>query len=214
MTPTTPKLTVVLDAMGVIYRVGDDVGELLVPFIRRRGGITDLARIEERYLQASLGNLSAGEFWAHVGLDDRVEDEYLDALELSEGMVEFLEAMHGRAVRLACLSNDVSEWSAKVRRRFRLDRHIDTWVISGEVGCRKPDQRIYRILLERLGCPASSVLFVDDREKNLVAARACGVHGIRFAPDGSEQKPDGSLVAGRFAEIARLVGRMTRHGET
>jgi membrane-bound metal-dependent hydrolase YbcI (DUF457 family) len=52
----------VLDAMGVIYRVGDDVGQLLVPFIRREGGVHDIRRIEGHYLPASLGAISSGEF--------------------------------------------------------------------------------------------------------------------------------------------------------
>ena len=36
----------VLDAMGVIYMAGDDVAELLCPFVHENGGIADNGRIE------------------------------------------------------------------------------------------------------------------------------------------------------------------------
>jgi HAD superfamily hydrolase (TIGR01509 family) len=198
----------VLDAMGVIYRVGDDVGELLVPFIRREGGTIDVRRIEEFYHQASMGTISAAEFWNRVGLDEEVEDRYLPALGLSDGLLEFLDTMRERGIRLACLSNDVGPWSLKTRRRFGLEKFISTWVISGDVHCRKPDGRIYRILLDALGCPAKSVIFVDDREKNLVAARECGIHGIRFA-DGPVDDASGEFAVARgFVEVVPLVEAM------
>jgi enoyl-CoA hydratase/carnithine racemase len=44
---------VVLDAMGVIFEVGDDVAELLIPFIRERCG--NVAAVADAYLTASVG---------------------------------------------------------------------------------------------------------------------------------------------------------------
>jgi HAD superfamily hydrolase (TIGR01509 family) len=208
--PLDSPLTIVLDAMGVIYRVGDDVGELLIPFIFREGGIDDVRQIEQLYLQASLGAISSREFWNRVGLGEEVEDRYLRALELSGGIVEFLEAMRERGARLACLSNDVGQWSVKTRHRFGLEDYIRTWVISGDVHCRKPDTRIYRILLDTLDCPAESVIFVDDREKNLVPARSCGIRCIRFADRLSTEEPDASPVARGFRDVARLIDRLGR----
>lgn len=86
-------------------------------------------------------------------------------------------------MRLACLSNDVSEWSLNLRNRFGLDRLITDWVISGDVGYRKPDPEIYQELLRRLQVMPSEVLFIDDRVKNLTAAATLGFHVIGFGPD-------------------------------
>ncbi len=49
----------VLDAMGVIYSVGDDVGELLCPFLLEKGGIKDSSRIDAIYDAASIGEAAA-----------------------------------------------------------------------------------------------------------------------------------------------------------
>lgn len=86
-----------LDAMGVLYEAGDDVAELLVPFVGRQGR----------------SDLSAA------------------------------------AIR----------W-------------IDHWFISGDLGLRKPSAEIYRLASDRLGVRPQEAVFVDDRPRNLDAARS------------------------------------------
>ena len=51
----------------------DDVAGLLVPFIREISPKVTAAFIEEKCLEASLGNLSADEFWASLGIDSSVK---------------------------------------------------------------------------------------------------------------------------------------------
>jgi len=72
-----PLKTIVLDAMGVIYSVGDDVSELLCPFIAEKGGLRDVGRISLLYRAASLGQMSAKEFWRAASVDPGREDDYL-----------------------------------------------------------------------------------------------------------------------------------------
>jgi FMN phosphatase YigB (HAD superfamily) len=52
---------------------------------------------------------------------------------------------------------------------------------SSEVGMIKPDPAIYEHTLHGLGISASESLFVDDREINIQAARALGMHAIQFS---------------------------------
>ena len=67
----------VLDAMGVIYSVGNDDRDLLCPFVEEKGGTKDMSKIETLYHSTSLGNMSSAEFWEAVGLKPGLEDEYL-----------------------------------------------------------------------------------------------------------------------------------------
>jgi hypothetical protein len=69
--------TLVPDAMGVIYAVGDDVGELLCLFIAEKGGVRDPEQIRDAYRAASLGRMSASAFWRAVSVPPELEDEYL-----------------------------------------------------------------------------------------------------------------------------------------
>jgi glucose-1-phosphatase len=53
-------------------------------------------------------------------------------------------------------------------------------VISSEIGLVKPDARIYRLALERLGVAASEAVFIDDFERNVQGARAVGMQAVHF----------------------------------
>jgi HAD superfamily hydrolase (TIGR01509 family) len=195
------RTAVVLDAMGVIYATGDDVAELLVPYVASHGG-ADSATVEAAYMRASRGELTAGEFWVAVGLHERHEDAYLAKHELAAGLVPFLEWAARRGHGLACLSNDVSDWSLKLRRRFGLDRYIPEWVISGDVKSRKPERAIYEALFARLDRPPAAMLFVDDRTKNLDAARRLGMQTVLLNPGASH---GGHAQVRTLAELADFL---------
>jgi HAD superfamily hydrolase (TIGR01509 family) len=195
--------TLVLDAMGVIYAVAEDVAELLCPFIHENGGIADDARIEALYRDASLGRFPATEFWKQVQIDPALEDAYLLRHVLSPGLIEFLRTAHEHFGSVWCLSNDVSEWSRKLRERFELSRYIDGFVISGDVHFRKPDAEIYRCLLARAGIKAENAVFVDDRPRNLDAAATFGFQTVLFRPNGKVQS--GHAVMTDFAPLLDYV---------
>jgi HAD superfamily hydrolase (TIGR01509 family) len=178
--PTLKTKVVILDAMGVMYSVGDDVKDLLCPFIAEKGGISDIEKITSLYMVASLGNMTAIEFWQSVGVAPNLEDEYLQRHKLTDGLIEFLEAINSRGGEVRCLSNDLSEWSRKLRAIFKLERYLCGFVISGDVGLRKPDPAIFQYLISRLDVTAGDVVFVDDNPKNLDAATELGLKTILF----------------------------------
>ena len=45
---------------------------------------------------------------------------------------------------------------------------------SHEVGLAKPDPAIYRLTEQRLGVQAHQIVFLDDRDEHVEAARTCG----------------------------------------
>lgn len=90
--------------------------------------------------------------------------------------------------RTALLSNSGPEVMARVRAEHPLEARFDVVVISCEVGLAKPDPRIFRLCLERLGLPAGAALFVDDRADNVEAAAGIGLQTLRFeGPDALDR---------------------------
>jgi hypothetical protein len=87
----------ILDAMGVLYEAGDDVAELLVPFVGRHGR-TDLSAeaIDRDYVEASLGRMDTEAFWRRMGVDPSLEDAYLAGHRLIEGTLEALPQLKQR----------------------------------------------------------------------------------------------------------------------
>src|SRR5690606_26306063 len=107
----------------------------LIPYLRERGCTLPDADVERRYVECSLGELSSTQFWAQTGVAGRADDqEYCRLHTLMPGVPQLLAAVSAVGVPIACLSNDVSSWSALLRRRFDLTEPIRHWVISGDVG--------------------------------------------------------------------------------
>jgi putative hydrolase of the HAD superfamily len=89
-------------------------------------------------------------------------------------MLALIAELRAAGLRVGLLSNS---WS----NHYPADvlALCDPVIISGEVGLRKPDPRIYQLLLDRLGLPAARTAFVDDVAPNVAAAAALGIHAIR-----------------------------------
>lgn len=56
---------------------------------------------------------------------------------------------------------------------------------SAELGCAKPDPAFFEAALATLATPAEQVLFIDDHEPNVLAARGCGLHAELHVPGNS-----------------------------
>jgi 2-haloacid dehalogenase len=97
-----------------------------------------------------------------------------------EGTVEILRELKSRAVPVYALSNWSAETFPPCRPRFPFLDWFDGIVVSGEEGCMKPDERIFRILLDRYRVAAGEAVFIDDNPRNARAAAALGIHGIHF----------------------------------
>lgn len=195
----------VLDAMGVIYPVGDDVKGLLCPFVAEKGGARNILEIEKYYVLASLGKMSANEFWEAINLDPALEEEYLQRYKLSDGLIDFLKTVVLRGLKVWCLSNDLLEWSVKLRARYGLEAYFNGFVISGDVGVRKPDPAIFKHLLQRLDASPRDAVFVDDQRKNLDVAAQLGLGTVLFAPADNDLTSERHRVATTFNELLSLL---------
>jgi len=162
------------------------------------GGIDDPEFIDAAYHEAYVGRLTAHDFWERVGLSHELEDEYLTRLTLTDDLPQLLENAATRFQRIYCLSNDVAEWSFKLRRHFGLEPYFSGWFISGDLGMRKPDVEIYERFLAGANVAPGDVLFVDDRPRNLVAAEKLGIQPMLYDPH--DVHPDSG-----FPTVRRLM---------
>ena len=51
-------------------------------------------------------------------------------------------------------------------------------IISGKVGLKKPDIKIYQLALKKFDCIPSQTLFIDDRPENTDSAKELGLNVI------------------------------------
>lgn len=97
-----------------------------------------------------------------------------------DGTVDIVRELRARGVPLYALTNWSAETFPPQRVRFPFLDLFDGIVVSGDEGVIKPDERIFRILLDRYRLAANESVFIDDNPKNAQAASALGIHGIHF----------------------------------
>ena len=85
------------------------------------------------------------------------------------------------AYRTGIISNSFVGAREREQERYGFEQLTDEIVYSHEAGISKPDPRIYRLACERLGVLPEEMIFLDDVELNVEAARDLGIHGILFA---------------------------------
>ncbi len=88
-------------------------------------------------------------------------------------MLELIKDLRANGIRTSLLSNSWGGGEDGYPRHLFADLFDDV-VISGEVGMRKPEERIFQLAAGRLGLSPAECVFVDDVEGNIVAAQALG----------------------------------------
>jgi putative hydrolase of the HAD superfamily len=111
-----------------------------------------------------------------AGLVDRL----FGGMRPDEAMIAGVRAARRAGVRTGMLSNS---WGDDRYDREQLASLFDAWVISGEVGLRKPDPAIYSLAAERLGVAPEECVFVDDLPGNLKPAAALGMATVLHGGD-------------------------------
>ncbi len=97
-------------------------------------------------------------------------------------LVNRLAAKKGLTV---VLLSDVNKSRSMATRKLVLDRlRVKRVFNSFEMKMRKQDpnpaKRPYRYVLRKMGVKPDETVFVDDREINIIGARAVGINAIRF----------------------------------
>lgn len=129
------------------------------------------------------GELDEDAYWSHyadAGIDAdrhtfhrvrRAGTGYLP------GMAELLDELEGVVVRATASNYPV--WVEELAHEHLTGR-FEYVIASCHLGVRKPEADFYLGVLDRIGAAADDVLFVDDREVNVEAARDVGLRAHRF----------------------------------
>ncbi len=190
-----------------------DVGEVLFHWDMR--ALFSQLIEEDARLERFLGEVLTFEF--HCRSDAGEEIEHLVA-ELIARHPEFADAIHAyahrfnetitgpvagsqalverlaaRGVPLFALTNFGRHFWAGFRPTEAVFDHFSDILVSGEEKVAKPDPAIYRLAERRFGYQPQELIFADDREENIAAARACGWHVHHFR-----------TTEGLEAELSRL----------
>jgi putative hydrolase of the HAD superfamily len=141
------------------------------------------------------GALTAQTYWESVArdLDKPIDAEVMRALidadtvvwtQPNVEMMEWAARLNRAGIKTGILSNIGDAMELGVLGRFPALGQFTHHTFSHRLGIAKPDAEIYRHAVEGLGVPAREILFVDDREENILAARAAGMVAVQYSGHG------------------------------
>ncbi|WP_406364997.1 HAD-IA family hydrolase [Streptomyces sp. NBC_01546] len=137
------------------------------------------------------GELTGPAYWREVGtsLGVRFDAARIGALieadisgwsAVDGDMVTLIEELAAAGRRLGLLSNIPPELAAHYEAHHAWLRHFEVCGFSCRIGHAKPEPGAYAWCVRALGVEPADVLFVDDRQENVCAARAAGLRGALF----------------------------------
>ena len=198
---------VVFDIGGVLERVDDDAWpEVWIGRWEKRMNLPAGHLLEHLADHEPPGELVTGGisetqlrqmYAGGLGLDDQQADEMMAEMwdaycgELDVELCDFAAGLRP-AYLTAILSNSADGARREEQRRYGFEELVDTIVYSHEVGLAKPDPAVFRLTEERLRVAAHEIVFLDDHEEHVEAARRLGWHAVlhRSTPESIREITD------------------------
>jgi len=176
---------VVLDIGSVLEIIDDAV--FPAPFEQRHGLPTGAVHRASSFPgNAGIGELSEAQVRAHWRDQLRLSDAQADELmadywrwyvgTLDQELFDWFAAQ--RPARKTGIVSNSGPGAREAERHWGFEAITDDIVYSHEVGLQKPDPRIFALAAERLGVRPEEIVFLDDVEGHVEAARAVGYRGV------------------------------------
>lgn len=101
----------------------------------------------------------------------------------NEEVSELIRFLKGKK-KLGLVSNTNPLHFDYILSRFPVVWELDRWILSHEVGWKKPAKEIFETALEWAGVSPEKILFIDDMKSHVEVAVSLGMQGIHFVtPD-------------------------------
>jgi HAD superfamily hydrolase (TIGR01509 family) len=142
------------------------------------------------------------EHWKQrLGLTDAQADELMTDQwrwycgTLDHELFDWFAGVRGRGLKAGIVSNS-GPGAREAERHFGFEGIVDDLVYSHEVGLMKPDPAIFHLAASRLGVEPHEIVFLDDVQVCVDAARAAGWHAVLHQE-----------TARSIAEMERIIAR-------
>lgn len=154
---------------------------------------------------------------AELGIDDpsRLLLEDLDRplgvphVELYPDVLPVLEELRVRGMRMAIVTDNWGDAGTVKQKheRLGLGGFFEAFVVSSELGCNKPDARMYHTASHALGLTPAECFYVDDDPALVEAALALGYDGTAICRDSPRPATGVRVIRG----LEELLTRVSSH---
>lgn len=185
----------------VLHKYGVAIGDMETEAVSRLFGlrIREIAQELVKYfkLDADPKELESERADVFLGLISR-------QLKPSKGLMELLDLLRSKGMKVALATSGVREYAELVIDRLGLKGSFDAVVTGDEVKNGKPDPEPFLKAADKLGVEPKECIVVEDAEKGVEAAHAAGMKAIGYQNLSHPYKQDlkkADLVVRSLKEI-------------
>lgn len=138
---------------------------------------------------------------APVGVDIVAEvfNEMEASASIDQRMIGLIALLKQR-YKVALLTNFPKGIEDYLAERFHIEHLFDAVVSSYNIQKKKPSPAVYQYTSNKISLKPEECLFVDDSEKNVLAAKEAGMQGLVFKNFGDCKKQLENILGRNFNE--------------
>lgn len=137
--------------------------------------------------------------------NEHYREQLVQKSSLYPGVLECLQALRSRGVRLACVTNKPKAFTEPLLEHFLIDRYFDLVLSGDSLQKKKPDPFPLVHACQQLAVEIADSIMVGDSSNDILAARNAGIrclfvsYGYSDAETIKALEPD--VVLDSFAEL-------------
>lgn len=180
---------VIFDLGGVLVRTVDPSPRIALAdqLGTTRQELERVVFLSKSSIESEMGRISVEAHWQwvidHYGQKElapmEAYQQFFSGDILDQELIAHIQKIRGKW-KTGLVSNAWKNSRNLYNERFDFLQNFDVLIFSSEVGVRKPDPRIFRMVLNQLDIQPQESIFVDDFEENIAGARRIGMQAILF----------------------------------
>ena len=183
-----------------------DLGNVILPFEHRQIAVKlhEVSRTQDRFTPDDLfrflferdrgfvnlyeeGLMSSLDFFEKLRERYKLELEFEEFKDIWNHIFEenpeinaIITHLKNRGYPVFLLSNTNELHFSYIMERYPIVQSLDEWILSYEVGARKPKEKIYDAVFEKTDIARDETLYIDDIKAYVEAAKRYGLQGLHF----------------------------------
>lgn len=159
------------------------------------------------YFQRTCENLCINPLIWGLKLYDVYWDAFLDSIQLSDGVMEFLE-QSSKKYKICFLTDLTAHIQYRKIEKLNLARFVSSIVTSEESGAEKPHPYMFMLAANKLNLPMSQVIMIGDNyDKDILGANRLGIKSIFINTGDTKIKLSCELITEvtMFKDVLRVL---------
>lgn len=131
----------------------------------------------------------------------------LENMKLYPGVLQLFKRLKDNQIKIAICTDLTVNIQHKKLKKLDIWKYLDVLVTSEEADAEKPDPRMFKLVLQKLGIEATEALYVGDSiKKDIIGADSMGIKPIWFnAKECQIGLPKKYLIVKSFSELEKVI---------